>query len=406
MTPLSRSSTRVFSDGSANETDISTGAPFAPMRSVLDNRERMSEIDKGRMIDQIMGFPDHLASSLRSQVEVEFEGRKILLCGMGGSAISGDILADWVNRESSFHMSVLRGVNIPGWVDDDTFLITVSYSGNTREVLNVFEKALERGLNLAAVTSGGVLMDSCEGNGVPYVRVPVGFQPRAALGHLLGSTACLIERATVVPIATSLNALIGSLRIFKQRLTIGVPLRENPAKRTAQDLEGTVPVIYATSEMRSAALRWHTQINENSKMMAFTGEVPECNHNHIVGWMEGTIETRCRPVFLRASTDDECTSDIMSVTIDVLEEGGRSPVVLRFSEASRLHNLLTAIMYGDFVSYYLAMLNGKDPLPVESIQELKRRMSGDPQIRVQAKGPIGCEFTRPASLPIPIQQLL
>jgi len=152
------------------------------------------------------------------------------------------------------------------------------------------------------------------------------------------------------------------------------PLEINPAKRMAWELEGTVPVIYSASEMRSAALRWHTQINENSKMMAFTGEVPECNHNHIVGWMEGSLNTLCRPVFLKARTDNPIVSDIMSITFGALEEGSHRPLMLEFDSPSRVQNLLSAIMYGDFVSYYLAMLNGVDPLPVESIGELKRRL--------------------------------
>ena len=344
------------------------------MSSILDNPQWMSEIDGGRMIDQIIGFPDHLSSSLCSEVDVEFTGKSICLCGMGGSAISGDILSDCVIRESECHMSVVRGIELPGWVDKETLLVAVSYSGNTQEVLTVIDTALRKGLNIVAVTSGGRLMEVCERENIPYIKVPKGYQPRAALGYLLGSTACVLERAGIIPIASNMARLVEPLKKFQETFVPDVPTEENLAKRTAFDLEGTVPVIYAASEMRSAALRWHTQINENSKMMAFTGEVPECNHNHIVGWMEGTKETCCRPVFLRSRTDNPLTGEAMSVTIDFLNEGWKSPVVLDFAEETRIHNLIEAIMVGDFVSYYLAMLNGVDPLPVESIQDLKRRM--------------------------------
>jgi glucose/mannose-6-phosphate isomerase len=345
------------------------------MSSILGNLQWMSELDRGRMIDQIKGFPDHLSSSLCTEVDVEFTGRDICLCGMGGSAISGDILSDCVIHESEYHMSVLRGMELPGWVNNETLLIAVSYSGNTKEVLTVLDTARDRGLNIVAVTSGGRLMEICEKEGIPYAKIPTGYQPRAALGYLLGSTACVLEAAGVIPIASNLTRLIDPLKKFQETLIPEVPLEENLAKRTALDLEGTVPVVYAANEMSSAALRWHTQINENSKMMAFTGEVPECNHNHIVGWMEGIMETFCRPVFLGSRTDNPSIREIMSVTIDVLNQGGKYPVVLDFTGDTRIHNLMAAIMVGDFVSYYLAMLNGVDPLPVESIQDLKRRIS-------------------------------
>lgn len=345
------------------------------MSSILGNLQWMSELDRGKMIDQIKGFPDHLSSALCNEVDVEFTGRSICLCGMGGSAISGDILADCVIRESECHMSVLRGMELPGWVDNETLLVVVSYSGNTKEVLTVLDTALDRGLNIVAVTSGGRLMEICKKESIPFARVPTGYQPRAALGYLLGSSACVLESAGVIPLASDLTHLVDPLKRFQETLVPEVPLEENLAKRVALDLEGTVPIVYAANEMGSAAMRWHTQINENSKMMAFTGEVPECNHNHIVGWMEGSMETCCRPVFLRSRTDNPSIGEIMSITIDVLKEGGKSPVVLDFTEETRIHNLVAAIMMGDFVSYYLAMLNGVDPLPVESIQDLKRRMS-------------------------------
>lgn len=345
------------------------------MDSILDSPERMSEIDRGKMIEQIMGFPEHLASALCSEVDIQFSGDSICLCGMGGSAISGDILADCVARESDYFMSVLRGMELPRWVGDDALLVAISYSGNTKEVLRVFEQALKKGLNTAVVTSGGRLMEICEENGIPVAKVPGGFQPRAALGFLLGSTACVLESAGVITAATELGRLIEPLKKIQDTISPDVLTERNIAKRVAVGLEGTVPVIYATSEMRSAAMRWHTQINENSKMMAFSGDVPECNHNHIVGWIESRMETRCRPVFLRSGTDDPDMSDIMSITIEVLEEGRKSPIVLDFDEGSRIHNLMAAIMVGDFVSFYLAMLNGVDPLPVESIRDLKSRMT-------------------------------
>jgi glucose/mannose-6-phosphate isomerase len=343
------------------------------MSAILDDPEGMRAIDEGDMMGQILGFPEHLSSGLCSLIDIDFNGKGVCLCGMGGSAISGDILADCVARGSKSFMSVVRGMDFPGWVGEDTLLIAVSYSGNTKEVLAAFDNAIESGARMVAVTSGGTLETLCEETGTPVAKVPSGYQPRAALGFLLGTTACVLQRAGIMPMADMLDEMVDSLGDLQSRLTMEVSIENNPAKRLAMELEGSIPVIYASGDMRSAGLRWQTQVNENSKMLAFTGEVPECNHNHIVGWMEG-IETQCRPLFLRAVTDNPMVSEIMSVTIDSLERGGRRPISIEFDSDSRIGNIMSAIIYGDFVSYYLAMLNGADPLPVESIGELKRRL--------------------------------
>jgi len=344
------------------------------MHRSLDDPGLVKNMDRSDMLSQIMDFPDHLSFSLRTVLEEVHEASSACLCGVGGSAISGDILVDLVSLYSNRFVSVVRGEELPGWVNDDTLIIIVSYSGNTIEALRLFEKALAKGRRMAVITSGGKLMQRGQEEGVEVIAVPPGFQPRAALGHLLGSAAHLLERAGIAPLTGWLMQAVPSIKSFQNELRMECPQDRNLAKQTALRLCESLPVIYAPTGLRSAAKRWHTQINENSKTLAFMGEVPECNHNHIVGWLEDRLESRYRPVFLRGVQDDSFVARIMDITIQLLEERGREPVVLRFPGHSHSEVLMKAIVLGDFVSYYLALLKGVDPTPVESIIRLKERM--------------------------------
>ncbi|MFW5914153.1 MAG: bifunctional phosphoglucose/phosphomannose isomerase, partial [Thermoplasmatota archaeon] len=337
--------------------------------------DHMSSVDPSGMVDEIAAFPDHLEYALCSDLGLEGSVNGVCICGMGGSAIGADILSDLVASRSRSFISVVRGAELPGWLGPEDLVIAVSYSGNTREVLGAFDEALEKRLPLMAITSGGELMDRCRARGVPFSPVPGEYQPRAALGHLMGSLACVLERQGVARLSSEMSDLVPSLREYASRMDREVPEHENPAKRLARLLHGRLPVVYSSPTFRSVGTRWQTQINENAKMLAFSGEFPECNHNHIVGWLEGGVGDRCRPLFLRAGSDPPFICDLMETTIEVMEDGGKDPLMVELEGQGRLHSLLTGIMLGDWVSYYLAMLRGVDPTPVESIAELKRRMS-------------------------------
>jgi glucose/mannose-6-phosphate isomerase len=204
--------------------------------------------------------------------------------------------------------------------------------------------------------------------------VPGGVQPRAALGHMLGACAVALEAADVAPARRDLARAILPVADLKENLMPGVPTASNMAKRTALKLKGKIPVVYAPRPIRSVALRWQTQLNENAKMMAFSGEFPEMNHNQIVGWVEGEMRDELTPVFLRTVGGPGKIVERMKVSIDLIRERGVDPVPVELSGRSPLETILMGIMLGDFVSLYLAVLRGVDPTPVESIIELKKRM--------------------------------
>lgn len=349
------------------------------MKSQLDNPEIIKTLDPSGMLSQIMAFPDHLSHSLcRNMMSLDMDEnenlRSVCFCGMGGSAISGDILKDILEPISDRYIHVLRGHDFPGWVNEETLIIAISYSGNTVETLRLFEKAIELKRNIVSITSGGRLMQRSMEENIPVVRIPSGFQPRAALGYLLGASARVLETAGVAPIAEMLQRSIPVFLSYRSELSMERPTEFNAAKKTAERLFGKIPVIYATASMRSAAIRMQTQLNENSKTMSFVGELPECNHNHIVGWLEDRIESKCLPVFLYNDGEDSSISEVLETTVEILQEAGKSPLVLRCEGNSNLEKIIRAIMLGDFTSYYLALLKGVDPTPVRPIEKLKERM--------------------------------
>jgi len=344
------------------------------MRPELDDLKVIRSIDPSDMLSQILSFPGDISNSLVSGIELKMERKELVVCGMGGSAIGGEILSDHLNLSCGRRASVIRGAVLPGWLDADTLVVVVSYSGSTMESIRMFQDALKRDSALVGISSGGALMELCNEHGVPHVRVPSGYQPRAALGHLLGAMARIVEESGIAPVAGEMGRLIDPLLEYQAELLPSVPANRSVAKRIALSLEGKIPVLYSTPYLRSAAIRWQTQINENAKMMAFSGIFPECNHNHLVGWLEGDHEAPFLPVFIKGASEVGYHLRILDKTVEYMRDEGVEPLVVEARGHSRLHNVLSAVMLGDFVSYYLAMLRRIDPFSVACIQELKRRI--------------------------------
>jgi glucose/mannose-6-phosphate isomerase len=326
------------------------------------------------MLDQMTSFPSQLTSSLSVDIRRDVEAENVVVGGLGGSAMGGDVLAEYMAMNSSAPTFVVRDTTLPRWADERTLVILISYSGNTRETASMYASARERGCPMVIITSGGKLMDVAEREGLDVVKVPPGYQPRAALGHLLGSAACIVESVGLAPMASDIRAFLPSLETLMQDLLPSSPQARNAAKRIALRLLDTVPFVYAPRPMRSAATRWQTQINENSKMLCLSGEVPEMDHNQIVGWIDGARDGRNRPVMLLPRSGGYMALDLMRATIELFDDHDIDTVVADLEGASPLESALHGIMLGDFVSYYLAILRGVDPTPVPSIKELKGRL--------------------------------
>jgi glucose/mannose-6-phosphate isomerase len=288
--------------------------------------------------------------------------------------MGADVLCDHMERNSKVIASVIRDVTLPGWVDRDTLVVLISYSGNTRETLSMYSEAVRRKAPVAVITSGGQLQKLSAERGDPTVMVPSGLQPRAALGHLLGAAAAVVGAAGMSSIGHELRALLPPIRQELKDCAPQVPQDRNPAKQLAIRLHDSIPFIYSSHNVRAAGRRWQTQVNENSKMLCLYGELPEADHNQVVGWVDGLRRPECRPVFLKAPSDQGMVADIVRATISIFEDFRLDPVVVELGGGSALENIMRGMVLGDHVSYYLAMLKGVDPSPVSSISELKKRL--------------------------------
>ena len=303
----------------------------------------------------------------------------LILVGLGGSAIGGDLLAAALGPGLSVPAVVVRDARLPSYAGPQSLVVATSYSGETDETVEAAESAAASGARLLAVTSGGRLAALAESRGQTVVRVPGGLPPRAALGYLLGPVLAVLERwAVCPPCAADVEETAHVLEALGRQIGPAVPEERNAAKRLAARLAGRIPVVYAASpEVEPAARRWKSQFNENSKTVAVWNVFPELAHNEVVGWgaaeeIAGLIEA----VVLFSGTESERTRRLVAAACEAMPRGVAGVHEVAGCGESRLARLLSLVLVGDVTSVYLAYLRGVDPTPIEAITALKRRMRG------------------------------
>lgn len=344
------------------------------VKEILDNRENIRKIDRADMLSSILALPEHLVKGMESGNRVSipyFRPENIVACGMGGSAIAGEIVGAWLSERLSIPFAINRNYHIPSFVSKKTLVFALSYSGNTYETINMAEEAFDRGAKVIGIASGGKLRDIVEDRGGYFIDIPAGLQPRAALGYLVAAMGSTMKSLKIYDPDVEILATSSKLKELRERLTPSAPFEHNEAKRIAAGLLGTVPVIYSHGAFISAANRWHTQINENSKMLAFYGSLTEMDHNEIVGWNDSSKGFSA--VFLRGN-EDTILSKVIDFTEKVIEDRGGKVVEVQAEGEGSLERMFSLIYKGDFVSYYLAILRGIDPTPVDIIKKLKEEV--------------------------------
>ena len=301
---------------------------------------------------------------------------KVVILGMGGSAIGGDLVRSLVQTESRVPVIVYRDYGLPAFVNDRTLLIASSYSGNTEETLSGFEPALKTGAKKLVMTTGGKLQKMAEAKNIPVFKIEYKAQPRAALGFSFLPTLGVLQKLGFVKDKSAdVAETVQVLEKMSARLDEKSALKSNPAKQLAQRLYGCLPVIYGAGIAAEAAHRWKTQLNENSKAWAFYEVFPELNHNATVGYpLPKEIAQKIRVVLLRSLTFNERIKLRYEVTCELLKQAG---VAYEFTDGegkSPLSQMMSLVMMGDFASYYLAILYKVDPSPVKVINYLKDKL--------------------------------
>lgn len=334
----------------------------------------------------LRGFADQVAEAARVAEGLRLPDARpgaVVVAGMGGSAIAGDFLQTLCYDRAPCPVQVVRDYGLPAWVGPDTLVVASSYSGNTEETLAAFGVARARGARMLVVTSGGELGERARREGLPWVRVPAGLPPRGALAYLLIPLVVLLDRvAGGLGGAEALEEAVALLKTLGTELAPESLLVRNPAKELAAWLEGRVPVVYGTELTAAVAYRWCTQLEENAKVIALCGAIPEIDHNAIEAWA-ATGGGPWAVLFLRDGGEHPRIARRLSATRAIAE--GRVPTrETRARGRGRLARMLWLTHLGDWVSYYLALLRGVDPWTVATLEDFKRRMAeadaaGEPQ---------------------------
>jgi len=342
----------------------------------------MLDFDHSNFIRFIEEFPEQVKESdeLVKKVDIPISRsdlQHLVISGMGGSAIAGDLLLAYVQDELNVPGVVNREYQLPAFVNEHSLVIAISYSGNTEETLSSVEQALHKNARVVGIASGGELENICKKNQLPFIKVPGGYPPRQALGFLFFSVLNVLEKIQLIEFKKADKketlAVLGELR---ERLGPQSSFGHNLANHIAQTLYHTVPVIYtAVPYFYPIPVRWRNQFNENSKVMAFSNVFPELNHNEIMGW-EGPrqVNQHFRVILLRDREESSQNKKRVEITKQILKNK-KIPVLEVFSEGkSRLARMFSLIYTGDWASYYLAMINEKDPITIDSIDFLKKKL--------------------------------
>jgi glucose/mannose-6-phosphate isomerase len=327
-------------------------------------------------------FPEQVQTAAQAGMKLSLPAAKglkaVIVTGLGGSAIGGDLARAITEAQMKAPMVVNRTYDLPGFVDASTLIVACSYSGNTEETLSSYEQAKQAGASIVCITSGGKLEALAAADGHPVLRLPAGLPPRAALGHSLITLLSAMQAMQLVPdMGKAIQEAIDLLKKLRDWYGIQIPEAANPAKTLAASLRGKVVAIYGSNGiMETAAYRWRSQIAENSKNLAFHHVLPEMNHNELVGWMCPEDVLRCiGVVFLRDKADHPQIQRRFDLTRDIIAKKAGAVHEIWSEGNSALARVISSIYLGDYVSLYLAYLNNIDPTPVAVIDFLKKNLS-------------------------------
>ncbi len=305
------------------------------------------------------------------------EVENVVVLGMGGSAIGGDIARTLVESRCPVPVQVSRDYDPPAYVGDSTLVIASSYSGNTEETLSALDQALAAGAKGVAVGTGGKIEARAKEAGIPFVKFDYRSSPRAAMGYSFMCVAGILRAAGFMDLEEAeVREAAAVMEDWQSELAPDVPSESNQAKQLAQRMHGRLPVIYGAGILSEVARRWKTQINENSKAWAFYEIMPELNHNAVLGFANpGDADDRLLVVMLRSQSDHPRVGVRYDVTAKLLEDRGVPVAPVWARGHSPLARTLSAIHFGDYVSLYLAYLYDADPTPVDAISYLKDQLA-------------------------------
>ncbi len=353
------------------------------MQSILDAPSTSDALDSSRLIGRIAGLPEQVESAWAAGRGLDLPASfsdvdRIAVLGMGGSGIGGRLLqALAIDLCVRLPIVTVRDYSLPGHVDSRSLVIASSNSGNTEETIAAFQQAIDAGARCVVLTTGGRLAEMANARGVPALLYEWHGEPRSALGWSFASLLGIGTRLGLLPDLTAdVHGATMQMRAVGASLAFDAPEQDNAAKQLARRLYRRVPMIVGAGALAPVAYRWRTQINENAKSWAIADELPEMNHNAHVGFgLPMPARSLMHAVLLRHDAMHARNRLRVEATCEEMQRAGVSAEILEVPGPSVLAQALCAIHFGDFVSYYLGLLNNVEPAPVSSLESLKARLA-------------------------------
>ena len=339
-------------------------------------------IDVSNMFKSIYDFPDHIIEAISIGKKIKIEKNysnfsNIVICGMGGSAIGGDLSKSLINSSLSLPLVINRNYSLPNWVNAHTLVICCSYSGNTEETLSAYHDALSKGASVIGISTGGELTKLLDENNHDKVAIPSGLQPRAAVAFsfipllYLLSQLELIDKTILDEIDSSVDKIKLARNIYSNQID------DNPTYTLAKQIYKTIPIIYGESDTTSSiALRWKGQLCENSKMIAYHNDIPEMNHNEIVGWQENPKILKQFSILWISDESVHIRNKIRyQSSLEIVNQLPALQKIITLEGNSFPERFIHLLHYGDWLSYWCALMHEIDPTPVDKIDQLKQVLS-------------------------------
>ena len=330
--------------------------------------------DKKNMKKILEGFPEQIKEAYDIPVSIRLKGKPsmIIICGMGGSSISGQILESYMKIEKlAIPLINVSSYDIPAYADANSLFLINSYSGNTEETISCLRQAMKISGNIIIIASGGKLIEMAESARLPFIMIPKGLQPRNAIAYLFFPLMKILEENNLIDSqATNVKNLINALK--KNSRTY-----DDTAKELAEKISERIPIVFSSDILYPVAYRWKSEFNENSKTLSFCNRLPELDHNEILGFLNTkALKAGLHIIILKDEYDHKRIIKRMLITKKLIKEVNAEVTFteINIKGPDALTRIFTTIHLGDLISYYLAMIYATDPTPVEIIERLKKEM--------------------------------
>ena len=350
--------------------------------NILDNLEKIKQIDTSDMAGYILEMPNQIKQSLNkinelkiSEEFINFKPDNICLCGMGGSALANHLIANLPQKDKPLVMQVVRGYEIPSWVNEKTLVIVTSHSGTTAETLSAFKQAVKKNAKIFIVAERGDIEKLGQESGAIVFDYDTKAVPRASLGYQLGAIFGFLNRMKIINY--DLKPALEKIEELNSKLKPKIEVENNFAKHLAFSYFDRLPIIVASGILQSVAWRWKTQLNENANHFAFTEFLPEAMHNALQGLDNpARFKDELIYIFLENKFDSPELKDQFEKMKKILDENNIRFEIVEAEGNDVFSQKLSTLIIGDWVSYYVSILYETDPTPVDTIESAKKMNIG------------------------------